>query len=112
MLSNMLQLAMSSVDEIEAQCSPECYPACRKAKDHIREISMLIQSRVSIWPKIVQMEAERELNEARGGTEKPDQSQTLQQLPGNNAAGVGQLEKVGRLRYLVHLIRRKLRRQQ
>jgi hypothetical protein len=108
MLQNMLQLAMSSVDEIEERCSPELYPSCRKAKDYIRETSMLIGANVSIWPQIVAIEANRELQESKtkGESERTEQKSSQLSNSGKQESGSGQLEKVGRLRYVAHLIRK------
>jgi hypothetical protein len=133
MLQNMLQMAMSSVDEIEATCGPECYVSVRKAKDYIRETSMLIEANTR--PKTIESENDllfdsahllfdsqfrkdfilrgqmtgedyaklNKIMDAKGVREKPE-AKSLQPKMSTNA-GVGQLEKVGRLRLLLHRIR-------
>lgn len=107
MLQNMLQLAMSSVDEIEAGCGPELYPAVRRTKDYIRETSMLIEANTK--PKPITSENDilfksHTLN-PKGESERTENKSLQISNPGTKDAGIGQLEKVGRLRYIVHLIR-------
>jgi hypothetical protein len=144
MLQNMLQLAMSSIDEIESQSGPEVYPAIRRTKDYIRETSLLIQANTQ--PKSIDSENDlifknpasvadsrsqgqkdfqvgeafsgydfaKIKNELREGTEsylrqrkgEREKTQPERKILTGKDAGIGQLEKVGRLRYIMHLIRK------
>jgi hypothetical protein len=107
MLQNMLQLAMSSIDEIESQSGPEVYPAIRRTKDYIRETSLLIQANTA--PKPISSENDilfkSHTLKPKGESERTE-TKSLQQQNSGKDAGIGQLEKVGRLRYIMHLIRK------